>query len=180
MRLLLLHKLITSNKRFKVRANISQCKRKFYTKIITLLKKLLLHVHLRCDYYQRQIQRRSRGPTLLFCKNSFYLFFCNHFEALQTVLFEVELIINNVLLPLTQVYPNTIQTCLTLNHFLFGRHLLYSSNTTLTLIRNLTFLSNPTDNWIGENINLRETQRTSKVKIDFLKISVNNYVLVFL
>ena len=30
-------------------------------------------------------------------------FFCNHFEELQTVLFEVELIINNK--PLTCVYP---------------------------------------------------------------------------
>ena len=33
---------------------------------------------------------------------------CNLFEELQTVLFEVELIINNV--PLTYVYQNTIET----------------------------------------------------------------------
>ena len=32
----------------------------------------------------------------------------NHFENLQTVLFEVELIIENA--PLTYVYPNTIET----------------------------------------------------------------------
>ena len=38
-----------------------------------------------------------------------HLFFCNHFEELQTVLFEVELIINNA--PLTYVYPDTIKIC---------------------------------------------------------------------
>ena len=38
-------------------------------------------------------------------------FFCNHLEELQTVLFEVELIINNA--PLTYAYPNIIETCYT-------------------------------------------------------------------
>ena len=56
--------------------------------------------------------------------------FCNHFEELQIVLFEVELIINNA--SLTYVHPNTIETCLTPNHLLFGRELLYSSNATST------------------------------------------------
>ena len=70
-------------------------------------------------------------------------FFCSHFEELQTVLFEVEMIINNA--PLTYVYPNTIETCLTPNHLLFGRQLLYSSNTTSTVVRNLTVLSSTTD-----------------------------------
>ena len=36
-------------------------------------------------------------------------FFCNQFEELQTVLFEVELIINNA--PLTYVYADTIKIC---------------------------------------------------------------------
>ena len=40
-------------------------------------------------------------------------------RELQNALFEVELIINNA--PLTYVYPNTIETCLTPNHLLFGR-----------------------------------------------------------
>ena len=57
-------------------------------------------------------------------------FFCNHFEKLQTVLSEVELIINNA--PLTYVYPNTIETCLT-------------PNTTSTAVRNLTVPSSTTD-----------------------------------
>ena len=59
--------------------------------------------------------------------------FCNHFEELQTVLFEVELIINNA--PLMYVHPNTIETCYTPNmellqfhapnYLLLGRQLLY-------------------------------------------------------
>ena len=47
--------------------------------------------------------------------------FCNHFEELQTVLFEVELIINNA--PLISIYQNTIKTCLTPNCLLFGKQL---------------------------------------------------------
>ena len=50
-------------------------------------------------------------------------FFCTHFEELQTVLFEAELIINNKFL--TYVYPNTIETCFTPIHLLSGRQLLY-------------------------------------------------------
>ena len=76
----------------------------------------------------------------IFCN---HLFFCNHFEKLQTVLSELELIINNA--PLTYVYPNTIETCLTPNNLLFGRPLLHSSNTTSTVVRNLTVLLSTTD-----------------------------------
>ena len=72
-----------------------------------------------------------------------HLFFSNHFKELQTVLFEVELIISNA--PLTYVYPNTIETCLKPNHLFFGRQLLHSSNTTSTVVRNLTVLSSTTD-----------------------------------
>ena len=43
------------------------------------------------------------------------------------LLFKVELIIDNA--PLTCIYPNSIETCLTLNHLLLGRQLLYSPNT---------------------------------------------------
>ena len=72
-----------------------------------------------------------------------YLFFRNHFEELQTVLFDVELVINNA--PLTYVYLNTIETCLKPNHLLFGRQFLYFSNTASTLVTNLSGLSNTTD-----------------------------------
>ena len=50
------------------------------------------------------------------------LVFYNHFEELQTMLFEVELIVNNA--PLTYVYPNTFESCLTPNYLVFGRQLL--------------------------------------------------------
>ena len=82
--------------------------------------------------------------------------FSNHLlliEELQTVLFEVELIIDNALL--TYVYPNIIERCLTPNHLLFGKQLLYSSNTTSTVVRSLTILSSLTDRWIVGVKNLR-------------------------
>ena len=59
------------------------------------------------------------------------------------MLMEVELIINNA--PLIYVCANTIETCLTPNYLLFGRQLLLSSNTTLTVAANLTVLSSTTD-----------------------------------
>ena len=67
----------------------------------------------------------------------------------------------------------------------------YSSKTTLTVVRNLTVLLSITDKinhisnhfldrWRhGNAVNLRETQRTSKVNIYSLKINVNDIVLVF-
>ena len=81
-------------------------------------------------------------------------FFYNHFEELQNELFEVELIIKNA--PLTYFYPNTIETCLTPNHLLIGRQLLYSSNTTATVVKNLTVPSSNTYkiNRIGGDMNM--------------------------
>ena len=102
--------------------------------------------HFQCFVLQyRGRFRGERGghvppPPLFF---PITCFFCNYFEALQTVLFEVELIINNALL--TYVYPNTIGTCLTPNHLLFGRKLVYFSNTTSTVVRNLTVISSTAD-----------------------------------
>ena len=120
--------------------------------------------------------------------------FCNHlFFFLQSLWRHTNCVIrswtdhNNV--PLTYVYPDTIKTCLTPNHLLFGRQLLYSSNTTPTVVRNLTVLSSTTDKlnrisnhfldrWRHEYVvNLRETQRTSKLNINSLKINVNGIVL---
>ena len=71
--------------------------------------------------------------------------FCNHFEELQTVLFEVEMIINCAVHYAVNIrLPNTIEKCLTLNHLLFERQLLYSPNTIWTVFRNLTVLSSTT------------------------------------
>ena len=68
---------------------------------------------------QRRIHGVVRGARALpiFCNH--LIFFCSHFEELQIELFEVELIVNNA--PLTYVYPNTIETCLTPNHLLVDR-----------------------------------------------------------
>ena len=63
--------------------------------------------------------RGARGARTPYFLQS--VVFCNHFEELQTVLFEVVLIINNA--PLIYVYPNTIDTSLTPNYLLFGRQL---------------------------------------------------------
>ena len=120
----------------------------------------------------------ARAPSLPLPPPCFLqsLVFCNHFEELQTILFEVELIINNA--SLIYVYPNTIETCLTPNYLLFGRQLLLSSNTTSTVAANLTVLSSTTDKinrisnhfwdrWRYEYVvNLRETQRTLKLNIE--------------
>ena len=113
------------------------------------------------------------------------LVFCNHFEELKIMLFEVELIINNA--PLIYLYPNTIKTCLTPNYLLFGRQLLLSSNTTSTVAANLTVLSSNTDEikrisnhfwdrWRHKCVvSLRETQRISKLNI---KIGKSTHTLL--
>ena len=88
--------------------------------------------------------RGTRAPPPIFaitCCCCF--FFAIALKDLQTALFEVELIINNV--PLTYVYSNTIKTCSTPNHLLFAKQVLYSPNTTSTVVRNLTILSSTND-----------------------------------
>ena len=104
------------------------------------------------------------------------------------MLFEVEMIING---PLTYVYPNTIETCLTLNHLLFGRQLLSSSNTASTIVTNVTVPWNTTDEenhiinqfwdrWRHEYVvNLREKQRALKLNKSSPKINVNDILLVY-
>ena len=62
------------------------------------------------------------------------LVFCNYFEEIQIVLFEVKLTINNA--PLIYAYPKTIKTCLTPNYLLFVRQLLLSCKKTSTLAAN--------------------------------------------
>ena len=74
---------------------------------------------------------------------------------------------------------------------LFGRQLLYSCNRTSTVVTNLTVLSSITDKinrisnhfggrWRNEHVvNLRETQETSKLNINFPAINVNDIMLVY-
>ena len=95
------------------------------------------------------------------------------------------MIINNA--PLRDLKPNTIETCLTPNHLLFHRQLLYSSNTTSTLIRNLPIISSTTHkiNHISNHFLNRWRHefmwdtRNIKLNIDSLKINANDIVLVF-
>ena len=124
----------------------------------------------------------ARGVLLLLppCFLCNHLFFHNRFEELQTMLIKVKLIINNPLL--TYVYPNTSKTYSTPNHLLFGRQLLCYSNTTSTVVRNLTVLSSTIDkiNRISNHfrhrcryeyvVNLCETQRASILNVNFQKI----------
>ena len=129
------------------------------------------------DRYRGSVQG-GKGVHSPFFYN--HLFFCDHFEELQTVLIKVKLIINNALL--TYVYPNTIKTYLAINHLLFGRQLLCYSKKTSTVVRNLTVLSSTTDKinrisnhfwhrWKHEYaVNLCETQGASKLNINSPKI----------
>ena len=124
----------------------------------------------------------ARGVLLLLppCFLCNHLFFHNRFEELQTMLIKVKLIINNPLL--TYVYPNTSKTYSTPNNLLFGRQLLCYSNTTSTVVRNLTVLSSTIDkiNRISNHfrhrcryeyvVNLCETQRASILNVNFQKI----------
>ena len=68
---------------------------------------------------------------------------CSHQQTPEMNVPEISLHVNNA--PLTNIYPNTIETCLTPSHLLFGRELLYSSNTTSTVVTNLTVLPNTAD-----------------------------------
>ena len=68
-------------------------------------------------------ERLVRSTKILLKKN---LQNCRlSYDEMQTVLFEVEMILNNR--PLTYVYPYEIENALTPNHLLFGRMLTSSS-----------------------------------------------------
>ena len=88
------------------------------------------------------------------------VFFCNQFEELQTVLFEVELIINHA--TLIYVYPNTMETWLTSNNLFIDRQLLYSSNIAYIGKINASIIIFGIR---GDVVNLHETQRTLKISI---------------
>ena len=114
--------------------------------------------------------------------------FYNHFEELQTVLFEVELITDNA--PLPYLYPITIEKCLIANHLLFGWQLLYYFKEASTTFMNLTVLSstaykiNHISNhfWHGWRheylVNLCDTQQTWKFNINSTKTDVKGALML--
>ena len=53
------------------------------------------------------------------------------YEQLETILFEIEAIINNC--PITYLYDDESESCLTPNHLLFERTLLLSNSSTTNL-----------------------------------------------
>ena len=122
---------------------------------------------------ETDLKRGGRGaPASLFFATTFFLqLLC----ILEIVLFEDVLIISNA--HLKYVYPSTKETCLSPNHLLFGRQLLYSSNTALTVATNLTVPSSTTDKinriishfgdrWRHESVvNLRQALLISKLNI---------------
>ena len=107
---------------------------------------------------------------------------------MQTVLFEVKMILNNR--PLTYVYPDEIQNALTPNHFLFGKTLTSTSdrNTpTQFSTQNINAQSKKVnriinhfwDRWHKEYfVNLRETHKQNLQNRDQQHIRLNDIVLV--
>ena len=79
---------------------------------------------------QNRIQK-FRQSSIIFEKPGILSEKLKTLTSLEVVLFEVELIINNA--PLTYVYPNTKEKCLSPKHLLFGRQLLYSSKKLILL-----------------------------------------------
>ena len=123
---------------------------------------------------------------LIYCRGRFR----GRGECVPLLSFAITL--KNYKLCYSKLNPNTIKTFLTPKQLLFGRQLFHSFNTKSTVVRNLTVLSSTTDKinrisnhfldrWRYEYVvNLRDTQRTSKLSINSLKINVNDIVLVFL
>ena len=133
-----------SESHFLKTSYLNHCFRSFDQLILHLKPKISISSLKSKQDYLHALESDSGGREgctfPIFCN---HLFFCNHFKELQTLLFEVELIINDV--PLTYVYTNIIETCLTPKHLLFGSQLSYSSDTKSTIVRNLTVFPSTTD-----------------------------------
>ena len=77
---------------------------------------------------------------------------------------------------MTYVYPNTIKTYLTSNHLLSGKQFLWYSNTTSTVVRNLTVLSSTTDKINRIRNDFVETWICSKFMWDTTSIKIKNKI----
>ena len=110
------------------------------------------------------------------------------YEELQTVLFEIECILNNR--PITYYYSTVMEPCLTPNHLLYGRTLTlsntymndinYSSINPILESQKLNSLINHFWNrWQKEYLcNLRETHKANKLRTTLPIIEVNDIAMV--
>ena len=110
------------------------------------------------------------------------------YEQLQTILFEIEIIINNR--PITYFYNDESESCLTPNHLLFGRTLLLSNPSTtdlsypnhnpITKPKKLQYIINHFwDRWRKEYfVNLREHHKINSYKKNKRTIQSNNVVII--
>ena len=110
------------------------------------------------------------------------------YEQLQTILFEIERIINNR--PITYFYDNESESCLIPNHLLFGRTLLLSNPSTTELsYPNPNPIIKPTklqnifnhfwDRWRKEYlVNLREHHKINSYKKNRPTIQLNDVVII--
>ena len=112
-----------------------------------------------------------------------------NYEEMQTVLFEIELLLNNR--PLTYVYSTDLESCLTPNHLLFGRRLELSSSQKSPISIESFDLTKHTSNvnkiidhfwnrWRREYVvNLRESHKIFYRNKHQPEPSVNDIVLVY-
>ena len=110
------------------------------------------------------------------------------FEELQTVLLEIECILNNR--PLTYYYSTELEPCLTPNHLLFGRTVnLFNSDHSEIIHNNvdivvesrkiINIINHFWTRWHKEYLcNLREHQKLTKVKTTLPIININDIVIV--
>ena len=107
-----------------------------------------------------------------------------NYEELQTILYEVEQIINNR--PITYYYSDNEEECLTPNHLLYGRTLnnsnLLSEETTKVLIDSNkleNLITHFWDRWRKEYVlNLREYQKVVLPREQYPRIEVGDVVLI--
>ena len=105
-------------------------------------------------------------------------------EELQTVLYEVEQIINNR--PVTYYYSRNEESCLTQNHLLYGRTLKYSnllSDSTpgelITPKKLDNLLSHFWERWMKEYlVNLRESHKPATTKGEHPTIQIGDVVVL--
>ena len=109
------------------------------------------------------------------------------YEQLQTILFEIETIINNR--PITFFYDDESESCLTPKQLLFGRPLLLSNPSTTDLsYPNPNPITKPTklqniinhfwDRWRKYLVNLREHHKINSYKKNRPTIQLNDVVII--